>query len=565
MNRTQVIQNARSLRWNGLDPLVDPTKGVVTLLGEQFFNNIINALNSSDISDVTVFGARGTGSAGDATGNVQAFQQAVNTVIQNGGGILYIPGGTYVLNAPIVIPASAPPIWFQGEGWCTVLQLTGTLPTGQGILDISSSNFRASDFVLDGNKLVSTPLLYNSGFATAKGPNDPMAPSLTQGTSIWIHGPGENYLFERIKFMHAAGYSAIVDALTGSINSVEFAECWGINNRPTTFGVTAGQAIYGSYNGGILAKGDGTGASSGVVSGLFVHDSLFERNVGNCIWSHNYGFQRFNSEFRYTDNRFLDCGLDGILVDIVSGGIVSGNVFRRIGYVCADDTSQSVPRWLVGLNATAIDSGIVKGVPYVGNSITSCNGGAIDLDTHCMSLISENTCRVPYSDEPEYTEDQIAITGPTNSGNGSYGINLAVNYAVAEGGSFINIKGNTLLNLPAGAMRLYAARYCLVEGNLIQAPTASIYAPIQMGPNGPNAYNRCYGNKICHNEINYAPASALPCVKEDDSLSGGNPMTSGESNAVFGNCPLQPASTSAIEFAKASGSGSVVYSQQVWF
>jgi hypothetical protein len=341
-----------------------------------------------------------------------------------------------------------------------------------------------------------------------------------------------------------------------------------VNNRPTLFGLAAGQLIYGSWNGGILAKSDGRtalGAQSGIVSGLLVQGCFFERNNGNCLFSHGYGFNRFNTQFRYIGNYFSTCGLDAILVDVVSGGSVEGNVMRRIGYTTLSDSSPFVPRWLPGLNATGLDSGVVKGVNYIGNSFLSVNGGFIDLDSHSLGSVSSNICRVPYPDEPEYIQDLIAQTGPTNSGNASYGLNLAVNYDLAEGGEYINIIGNTLLNLPSGCMRLYASRYCNVTGNIMQQPTGGGYAPIQLGPNGANAYNRCYGNNITGNQFIYSAATALPCVLEDDSLSGGNPMTAGEANTVCNNNPIQPSGTSAIEFQKAAGSGSVVYSEQVWF
>jgi hypothetical protein len=308
------------------------------------------------------------------------------------------------------------------------------------------------------------------------------------------------------------------------------------------------------------------GAQSGVITKFLVQGCRFERGNGNQLWSHGYGFARFNSQFRYLGNQFLDCALDGILVDIVSGGTVEANVMRRIGYTTQTDVDQSVPRWLAGLNATGLDSGAVRGVNYVANSFLSVNGGMIDLDTHCLGDVAGNICRIPYADEPEFIEDQIAITGSTNSGNTSYGLNLGVNFGAGcpEGGSFININGNTLLNLPLGAMRLYSARYCHVVGNTIDAPNASAQAPIIMGPQGAAAYNRCYGNRIHHNQIIYAPGAALPAVEEDDSLSGGNPMTAGDINYVYGNAPILGGG-SAIEFAKAVGSGSTVYAETVWF
>ncbi len=508
-------------------------------------------------------GIRAFISGSDAT---TAVQTAVNQAIAQGGGVVILPIGSFTIST-VRIPAGSPPIWIVGQGPATILTRNVGLPAGVGIFDISSSNVTLSDFTIDGGVTVPVGLRYNADFSTAISPSDPMAPSLTTNTSIWVHGPAANFSFVNLILRHAGGYSILLDATTGDISAVNISSCWLVQNRPTLFGIAAGDLIYGSWNGGILAKSDGraaSGAQSGVVSNLMVQGCRFQRNTGNCLFSHGYGFERFNSQFRYLGNSFLDCGLDGILVDIVTGGCVEGNVFRRIGYICTDDTGQSTPRWLAGLNATAIDSGVVRGVNYTANSVTSCNGGACDLDSHSLGDVSSNIFRIPYPDEPEYLIDQIAITGPNNNSNGSYGINLGVNYPPAEGGSYINIIGNTLLNLPAGAMRLFSARYCLVSQNLIQAPDPSTGNPIEMGPQGAAPQQRCYGNRISGNHIVYSPTGGSPidAILESDALSGGNPMTGSDVNYVFNNIIV---GVGATEFAKAAGSGSTVYSTQIWF
>ncbi len=530
--------------------------GSLTQQADQYMRNLLRVIQQ--IAGIRVY-ISGT----DAT---SALQVSINQAVKQGGGVVILPAGLFTMGT-VSIPVGSGPIWIVGQGPATVLTRNVALPAGMGMFDISSSNVTLSEFVIDGGTTVPMGLLYGSGFSTSINANDPMAPSLTTNTSVWVHGPAESISFARVRFQHAGGYSVLLDALTGDISNVDVTQCSLVNNRPTLFGANPGQAIYGSWNGGILAKSDGRAASggqSGVITNLLVQGCRFQRNTGNCLWSHAYGFARFNSGFRYLGNYFLDCGLDGILVDVVSGGTVEANVMRRIGYTTQTDTDQSVPQWLVGLNATGIDSGVVKGVNYVGNSLLSINGGMIDLDTHCLGSVTGNICRIPYADEPEYVEDQIAITGPSNNANSSYGLNLGVNYPVAEGGEYIDISSNTLLNLPEGAMRLYSARYCHVVGNIIDAPDTSPATPIIMGPQGAAAYNRCYGNRIHHNQIRFAPGGALAAIKEDDSLSGGNPMTGGDINYVYGNAPILGGGA-AIEFAKAGGSGSTVYAETVWF
>lgn len=527
-------------------------------------NRVIRGMAQVNVQD---FGARGNDTFDDAA----AFNNAIQTVSRMGGGVVYIPytEGAYIVDFPIIIPAGCPPIMFIGDGVGSLVKRRGNMPNGVGIFDVNSSNVIFENFAIDGGTTIPVGLQYSADF-TGVNANDPMADSLTRNTSVWIHGGVSGFRFQNMLFTHASGYTLLGDARTGGdITDIEVLNCILRNNRPTLFGTTPGDLVYGSWNGGIFWKGDARNASgdgSYVVKNVLVMGCRFERGNGNQLWSHNYGFENFHQNLRYIGNQFLDCGLDGILVQCVTGGIVSGNIFRRIGYTTLTDTDRSYPRWLPGLNATAIDSGVVKGVPYVGNSIISPNGGSIDLDTHCMSTISANLIRVPYVGEPEYEEDQIAIIGIGNAGNTSYGLNMAVNYPIAEGGAYVNAVGNTILNLRSGAIRFYSSRYGNIQNNIIQAPADSLFAPITLGPNGAQPYNRCYGTKITGNQIEYDPATpGDPCVLESDGLSGGNPMTAGEANTVCNNVPLQPSGTTAVEFEKAPGSGSVVYSDQVWF
>ena len=43
------------------------------------------------------------------------------------------------------------------------------------------------------------------------------------------------------------------------------------------------------------------------------------------------------------------------MIGAQTGGAVHNNRFRRVGYVCSDDTSASVPKWLANRYATALE------------------------------------------------------------------------------------------------------------------------------------------------------------------------------------------------------------------
>lgn len=493
--------------------------------------------------------------------NTDALQSAINKGVSQGGAAIILPPGIYEIDS-VTKPVGDEPITLLGLGDATVLKRKSNLAAGSGMINVLGNNFTLDSLLIDGDVTVPTGLLYNSGFNGATV-NDPMANSLTQNTSVWVHGPCQNFAARQVTWRHTGGYALLVDAGSGGIEDVRVVDCRFVNNRPHLFGIVAGQAIYGSWTGGILFRGDGRAANPGkVVKRMIVSGCQFLRNTGNCLWMHAYGLDELHEDVQFTNCYFLDCGLDGILVGAASGGAVTGNVFRRVGYVCTDDTSQSTPRWLTNLNATALDSsGLVKSVVYSSNSFLSVNGGFIDADGHGLSSFVSNVCRIPFTDELEYTEDRIAITGPNNNGSFSYGINVSNTSATAHGASDLTIVGNSLINLRAGAIRLFAARRCIVTGNSIMAPSDSVYPPIGMGPIGPATAQRCINNKIMHNKFNYSPAVAAPAIIEDDTYSA---FLGTEKNTVAGNCPITPVGSLATEFLRSPSSGSVHYSEQVW-
>jgi hypothetical protein len=125
----------------------------------------------------------------------------------------------------------------------------------------------------------------------------------------------------------------------------------------------------------------------------------------------------------------------------------------------------------------------------------------------------------------------------------------------------MSITGNAFINLRAGSLRLYAARRCFVSSNLIVAPDDSIFPPVALGPVGPGANQRCTQNRVCHNSIYYNQGSAIPAIFEDASIAA---FVATDVNSVFGNVPLLPPGTAAIEFQKDVNSGSTVYSMTPW-
>jgi hypothetical protein len=491
-----------------------------------------------------------------------ALQSAINQAVANGGGTIFIPSGTWSLT-PVSIAAGIAPIVLMGQGNSTVLQPASAPAAGTGFIDISGSNVTISNLLIDGGVTVPVGLFYNQSFSTPLSQNDPMAPSLTGGTSVWVHGPASNFTMFQTTIQHTGGYAVLLDARTSGITDVNVLFCEFTNNRPHLFGIPGGQAIYGSWTGGILLQGDGRNAGAGQnVQRFQATGNRFTRGTGNQVWMHLYALLDLHTGFDVVENFFEDIGLDGIEAGGVIGGSVSNNYLHRIGYVCTSDTGPGTPRWLANVNATAIDSsGLVIGVQYQGNSIISPNGGALDLDGHSASSLVGNLVRIPILGDPDYATDQIAITGATNNGSTSYGINVGNTSNTPQGGMNVAIVGNTFLNLPAGSIRLYSARNCLVEANNIVVPNVAVAPPIAFGPVGPGPNQRATGNVIKHNRFQWSPAVAAPFVYEDASVA---PFVNTDVNYVFGNNPIV-GNGLPTEFQPNPNSGSPTYQETIWF
>jgi hypothetical protein len=491
-----------------------------------------------------------------------ALQSAINQAVANGGATIFIPSGTWNIT-PVSIPAGTSPIVLMGQGNSTILMPVSAPAPGTGFIDISGSNVTITNLLIDGGVTVPVGLFYNQSFSTSLNSNDPMAPSLTGGTSIWVHGPASNFTMFQASVQHTGGYAVLLDAQLAGITDVDILFCEFKNNRPNLFGIPGGQAIYGSWTGGIFLSGDGRNAGTGQnVQRFQATGNRFLRGTGNQIWQHLYGLVDLHGGFDVVANFFEDIGLDAVEAGGVIGGSVSDNYMHRIGYVCTDDTSTATPRWLANANATAIDSsGLVIGVQYQGNSIISANGGAIDGDGHSNSSWLGNLVRIPSPGDPDYDTDHIAITGVNNNGSDSYGCNLGNTANSPLGGMNVAIVGNVFLNLAAGAVRLYSARNCLVSGNNIVAPDDPVSPPIAYGPGGSGVNQQPNGNVIKHNRAQYSPAVAAPLVYEDATIA---PFTTEMVNYVFGNNPIV-GNGLAFEFEKNVNSGSTTFGVEIWF
>ncbi len=413
-----------------------------------------------------------------------------------------------------------------------------------GVIDINGAyNISLSNFQINGG--VSTSVGVNYSTIT-----DPMQDDLVENSSIWIHPDSIKISIDECYFYHTGGYAVLVDSRDGNISNIKITSCTFNNNRPHLFGTSS--LIYGSWTGGIHYQGDLRSSASKLftVSDLLVDGNTFTRGTGNQVWGHGYGFDALHSNIRIVNNHFEDIGRDCVELGNTSGGVVSGNTGRRIGYICSDDTSASTPAFSAQY-AVFIDTTGVQGCNYNNNSAVSVLGGFMDLDGFAYGNVSGNVFRVPSVGESEYAEDNIASW----PGNFTVGIQLANNY-FTPGGTNVSITGNTIINCNYGAIRLFSARGCHVTDNIINHPAGAVYAPIILGNFNPASgagQTDTYNTDVLNNNIQWSPVTTAAAIQELEDWGAGPIIWSGgeknwaADNRLSGNC---------YEFLKAASSDS---------
>lgn len=484
---------------------------------------------------------------GCPTDNVSDCSSAMATALANisgfaNGGIeLYFPGGrTYNFTNSIFFSGLSN-IRITGDSNSTVFQRSGTITSGQGLFDLSScSNIQFKSILVDG--ATTSPVGINYSSLTT-----PYTNTLTGNTSFWVHGGCSQILFDDVHVQHTGGYSILIDSrFTGDIKNVRILNSRFANNRPFTFGPT-GDLNYGAWTGGILVLADGSSATYNIQD-LLVSGCHFSAITGHAFWTHTIGSARLLSGIKVVNSHFKDIGLDGVQFANVDGGGVYSNHFRRIGYIVLTDGGSSTPKWINTTPAPcAIDTaGYTLNCEYNGNTITNCNGTAIDLDGFGHGTVHDNTAEVSVSGDAAYTEDSVAswtIQGKGINGNNSNN--------TVWGGSDISVMGNVLINLGTGAVNAYSFRNCKVAENTIDHPSAPTSPPITVANVGSGSNQRAYNNTIGRNHIKYSPSTPQPCVYEYQngfSFSGGD-INWFLPNTIYGN-------GNAIDFSKDSTSGS---------
>lgn len=106
----------------------------------------LSPITVQDAYNVTAYGAKGDGSTNDTS----AIQATIDAAYGAGGGVVYIPAGTYIVNPGIQVKSN---VTFRGAGGGTILKLVASSTTDDNIIKSESyDNVTIEELVVDGNR-----------------------------------------------------------------------------------------------------------------------------------------------------------------------------------------------------------------------------------------------------------------------------------------------------------------------------------------------------------------------------------------------------------------------------
>lgn len=502
-------------------------------IGDILLNS--NSANPDVPVSLVDFGCKGDGSTNDTV----CVQTAINSVQGSGGTLLVNAGKNFCIGTVFITGSMS----LSGPG---SFKRCVTLPTGQGVIDITGSNITLSGFSADGQ--TTSPQVFIN---YAAAPVSPFDNTMTLNTFIWVH-PGSSYVTtDRLTINHTGGYAEFIDARTGNLSHIRFINSTVTNSRSSLAGAP-GDFIYGGWTGGVLWANDGV---TYTISDLDISHNRFLQNTGNNVWGHSNAITKQNTGLNIQSNYFEDCGLDCIQAQNFNNGIVAHNWGKRVGYVTLTDNTPGNPRWTPAVDtlsgfsvpAVAVDTtALVTNVTYDDNNFDAINGGWYDGDGYGYGSV-----RPGVGTSCWYSVDPFAnasACGPGSNGqNFAYGWNSGDSSGSSVADTNVNITGGQFNGFGGGAIKIYGCQGCKVIGASINHPSVANFTPIAYGPftiSGTTFYPT--KNEISNNTAFWSPTTGA-VVSEDATYA---PFISSVVNIVRNNICIGTSGTACYELAK---------------
>jgi parallel beta-helix repeat protein len=401
-----------------------------------------------DWLNVVIYEADPTG----ATDSTSAIQAALNAV-PSGGGVVYIPAGTYLVSASLTMASGT---MLVGDGWASELFMAADANL-EHIADASdTSECCIRDLQINGNGTNQT------GGGTSMVGGDSSVDLTVR--NVWVH----NSWGQGIYFGGAAG--ALIEGCYATANGVGSVNGFG-------FGLNDGAAynrITGCYTSGNLEGGYSVYGSSAANA---AHDTVI---VGCTAYTESeIGFNIYNAyNCTVSGCNAVDCGTAGIQVEYEAANVtVTGCTVSSDGGVYGINIIPTGNGCVVsGCTSTGSGTGInadnTTGVTITGNQCSGNVNTGIYLGHNSgvtNFTVAGNTCND--NGQQGIITGSICgygtISGNTCCGNTS---DSGARAGIALGGTttYVAITGNTCCNQGYGIHETSgsAVNYCVYTGNV---------------------------------------------------------------------------------------------------
>lgn len=349
------------------------------------------------------FGAKGDGTTDDSG----AIQAALNAANAAGGGMVFLPLGTYLIATTLTIYSKTR---LSGSGWASIIKVSPSINTYAGrAIRVPGSDVGVTydilldNFQIDGNKAnvaIGGGGIGDEGSQSAIDLNQVTRASLV---NLYVHDAVTNGLYannscQSVSVIGGEWYNNGKVGITSGGRGIVF----GISPVYTRI---LGAHIYGNLNQGIIIQSEGgSNASRTTITGNVIEDNG------------SYGID-------LTDNTIAATTTVNIYI---SDTTISGNsvIANRAGIRVSENTTKNA------YNAI----GIASDIAITGNTIRSSYGGGGVIGNGILIQAAADG-RV----------DQITISGNDISNNTGYGVYI--------NGSNVNdtlVSGNSILSNTSG-------------------------------------------------------------------------------------------------------------------
>jgi hypothetical protein len=230
--------------------------------------------------DVKWFGAKGD----DVTDDTQAVQNTITVAQQLGRGV-YVPGGKYLISAPVILDSAARPIRISGDGVYTSFFKPYTTFTELNPLEaifkfndtIVANRYEFTEFgIVSG--LINDPKRMQYGIYSTKLSHTAFRRVCIQGTQIAALGIGYGWCndIDSCEFSFNSGDGLLFTA--GQLNA--------LNVVNTKIFANGGIGINMAFE-GLEVRIQGCTIEKNAISGIYVKKGSFNLGIHNCYFEGN--------------------------------------------------------------------------------------------------------------------------------------------------------------------------------------------------------------------------------------------------------------------------------------